>query len=311
MRGKTIRSLAVAALGLGGLAALAGTAEAARANALAAPKITGVVRVPAESADPESDKKTAVATCPAGKRVISGGGWVSAEQSGDVAKLALIELRPFYSSQVGSSGYHASAVETSVVPSAKWKVHAYAVCADISSLKGWDLRLDYTDTTDRPKHSKEVGCADPAKQRVVGTGAVAVTARGQEDKVTLQIARPSANGDIARAQSQKVDPAYTGLHRLDVYAICVDKPQGYEVKVAPSPQKDSESIKVASANCSSGRRLLGAGGGISNVAPPHISLKRVIPSNPDEGYAQVIAGEHTPTNANWDFITAYAICAAK
>ena len=84
------------------------------------PGASGLQIVQATSSGTSADEKAVVVNCPAGKRVLGGGGLVA---SG--APLALTKSYPTASSWV------AEARETAAYAGA-WVVRAYAVCADVS-----------------------------------------------------------------------------------------------------------------------------------------------------------------------------------
>ena len=94
---------------------------------------------------------------------------------------------------------------------------------------------------------------------------------------------------------------------LVAFAVCAPAPAGYEVAFAPSPEKLSETVKTARATCSGTRRLIGAGGAITNVAPGTVSFERVYPVTTNQVEARAV--ENTPTTPNWNFIVAAKICA--
>jgi hypothetical protein len=145
----------------------------------------------------------------------------------------------------------------------------------------------------------------PAGQRVLGTGAKTSDLSGN---VVLQVARPSASGDIARAQAHEDADGYSGGWSVTAYAVCAPPPPGYEVVFGRSSAAQSESLKYAVAACPAGKQLHSSGAAITDVAPGHVSLKSVFP-NLAQGHALGVAVENTATNLNWDFIVASAVCA--
>jgi len=120
------------------------------------------------------------------------------------------------------------------------------------------------------------------------------------------VARASGTGDIARAQAHEDADGFTGNWSVVSYAVCVQPPAGYEVVYASSDERLSETNKVATALCPGTKRVHGAGGAITKVAPGNVSLQAVVPIGER---VQAIAVENTPTDESWDFIVAQAICA--
>ncbi len=101
---------------------------------------------------------------------------------------------------------------------------------------------------------------------------------------------------------------------MTAYAVCVPtKPAGYQVVFAQSNERLSEARKHGFAYCPSGKRLLSSGAAITNIAPGHVSLQGIIPLrnnvSPYKWGTWARAVENTPTNLNWEFIVATAVCA--
>jgi hypothetical protein len=83
---------------------------------------------------------------------------------------------------------------------------------------------------------------------------------------------------------------------VTAYAVCVSsKPAGYEVVVDRSSAQLSETYKDAVAVCPYGKKVLGAGGAISNTAPGNVSLFMI---HIYPWQASVAAIENTPTDLN-------------
>ncbi len=310
MTGRAISMLAA----VGVLASLIGFGGAAEAQpnqtavAAAAPVLTGVEKRQSTINEISSrSPKSAVAKCPAGKKVVGGGGWTMEETSTAPDRLTLTQLEPKDDVDgLGTDGYIASAAETSPGVSGNWWVQAYVFCADAISVSGWHINADFTDTTSDPRQQMAVGCDNPATQRVIGTGARIAVSAGFEGQVVLQVARASGPGDITRAQSHEDADGYTGTHWLGAYAICMNTPQGYSVATGESTERLSETHKIAFAGCG-GKQLLSAGAAITDVAPGNVSLQVVFPGSNVEAFAV----ENTPTSLNWDFIIARGICVDK
>jgi hypothetical protein len=243
--------------------------------------------------------KTARAVCPLGKRVIGGGGAVYQPGVGYVRRMALTELRPVFRYDGTSDAYLATAAETPPGTSENWLVEAYAVCAD--PLPGMFMVAYTTSPSSSSVQTASAGCP-----WVIGTGGRISNSSGY---VVLQAARPSATGDLARVRAHEVPGGYGGPWSVTAYAVCVSsKPAGYEVVVDRSSAQLSETYKDAAAICPYGKNVLGAGGAISNTAPGNVSLFMI---HIYPWQASVAAIENTPTNLNWDYIVATAVCASS
>lgn len=289
-----------------------GVAGSAPAVAQTAPEVTGLVTVTASvdvEADPDEDEPvlrsvTATAVCPSGKKVVGGGGWALTDNIAEEERLTLTRLLPF--DAYYATGYIAEAAETAPGVAGGWGLQAYALCADASSLRGWNINEASTVRSSRSVQATAVGC-DNSGQRVIGTGAAIRFGSG---KVGLQVARMSGPGDIARAQGHENPYGYSGGWSVTAYAICADIPSGYQVVDDPSDEPPSNEYKFAYTTCPSGKQMLSAGAATSNVAPGNATLQVVYPGN-DHTWMQALAWENTPTSEDWDFIIARGVCVNK
>lgn len=269
--------------------------------------VSGVQLVVIASGTNSSTPKTVSAVCPLGKRVIGGGGRATEPLLDDVqtgTNPALTELRPlrFYDGVTTRDAYSVTAAETPPGTTNNWYVTAYAVCAD--PLPGLNIVLKSTTPSSTSMQATTASCGGGV---VLGTGASVNTSTG---RVVLQVARPSAPGDIARAQAHEVAAGYTGNWSVTAYAVCVPtQPAGYQVMMGESNERLSESSKTAIVYCPAGKQLLSSGGAITNIAPGHVSLQSITPRTNFDRYTVAYAVENTPTSLNWDFIVATAVCA--
>jgi hypothetical protein len=247
--------------------------------------------------------KSAHAYCPETKHVIGGGGWVAELGAAPTRRVTLTQLQPIRLLDGIRDGYVATGAETFPGITGDWYVVAYALCANKNALSQWDIVPTQTFFSSESVQTAAAVC--PAGTRVLGTGGKIVNPGGQ---VALQVARASASGDIARVQAHEDADGYSGDWSVVSYAVCVTPPPGYQVVYGQSGQIASEPEKDAFAVCPGSKVVHGAGGAITNVAPGNVSLRVVYPSY-DPKRVDVLAVENTPTNQNWDFIVAQAICA--
>jgi hypothetical protein len=270
------------------------------AGATPASAVSGLVKAPtAASATNSVSPKTETTVCPAGKRVVGGGGWAFTTNVADSNRVMLTRLEPVHIASGDS--YVVTGAETDPGIAGTWWLEAYAICA--YPLPGLHIVPATTVSSSSPMQATAAVC--PGGERVLGTGGKIANAGGQ---VGLQVARASGSGDIARVQAHEDANGYAGIWNVTGYAICVPPPPGYQVVYGASPQTASESTKVAFAVCPSGKRVHGAGAAISNTAPGGVTLQVVYPFN-DLTQVEAVAVENTPASQNWDYIVAQAICA--
>ncbi|MFY1672724.1 hypothetical protein ACN27G_22635 [Plantactinospora sp. WMMB334] len=275
------------------------------AGAGPAAAVTGIEKVtsPVSSIDSQQSH-TARAECPAGKWVIGGGGWAFAVAAADSAKVALVQLVPEHRTDGTPDSFVATGTETTAAMTGDWWVQAYAICASPSGLSGYQVARSQNSATSSPPELEAVAVC--GSRRALGGGARIVNP-GRD--VALHMSRASGSGDIFRASAHEDANGYAGNWTVDAYAICVNRPAGYQVVTTPSAESGSESEKIAFAECPSGTRVHGAGAAISNTAPGGVSLQVVYPSNALD-YVQAFAVENTPVSQDWDFIVSQAICAS-
>ena len=244
----------------------------------------------------------ATARCPGGYKILGGGGSVVGWPS-DGTKLTLTQLEPL-TSVLGSAdhGFQVTGIETATV-NTNWSVTAVAICARI--VPGHLLVEEETDRTDSPMKATATRC--PNGRRVLGSGARIDVA--DDHGIGLQVARASGTGDIARAQAHIAPGPSQGTWALTAFAVCGTTPDGYEVRYGESDETGSQTVKQAEIQCTSGRRLVGAGAAITNTAPGNVSLQWSLPYSSDVyNSASARAVENSTFNAPWDFIVAQAIC---
>ncbi|MBE1484396.1 hypothetical protein [Plantactinospora soyae] len=298
---RTHRWFALASVAAMVLAAQVGIQLVGAAPAAA---VTGIEKVTSPLSSIDSQQTHTVrAECPAGKWVTGGGGWAFSVAAADSAKVTLVELRPEHRTDGTRDGFVVTGSETTAAMTGDWWVQAYAICASPSGLAGYGLVTTRNPATSSPVELEaRAGCGT---RRAIGGGARIVNP-GRD--VALQVARASGTGDIFRASAHEDADGYSGNWTVDAYAVCVNRPAGYQVVTTASTQGDSESEKIAFARCPAGTRVHGAGAAISDAAPGGVSLQVVYPSNALDN-VEAFAVENTPVSQDWDFIVAQAICA--
>jgi hypothetical protein len=200
-----------------GVAAVGPTASAT--EAASAPRITGTVSVGGVSAQNTLPLKTMTAVCPAGKQVVGGG--ARSEYRGSAV---LTRLEPHWT---GSRyAFTASAAVPRGAGAPKWSLRVFAMCVD--PVPGYQIIVRPFDSN--TPYTKAASARCPSGQRALGAGArIGYTDGYQNDRgVSLQVARASGTGDIARAQA-RAQASYPYAWGLTAIAVCAQTPQYYEV----------------------------------------------------------------------------------
>jgi len=269
---------------LGGAAALLiGTALATVLPAGAAhAAVPGLVQVQAPSPS-NSVGKSVTVSCPAGKRVVDAGGYITGAPAG---RIVLDDATP------NGTSVTASAYEPDPV-SANWVVHAVAECAN--PLPG-QVRVFKTSPNNSVSKSVTVNC--PAGRNVIGVGLQ--TDRGLGDVLIDHVA-PNA-GLTSVTVEGKEDGALARNWDIIAYAICANPPPGL-LGVAVSPPANSAN-KAQLATCPAGTVAIG-GGGQAVGAGSQALVSELLPV----GNSMLAVGaEEDPFAGAWAEITT-AICA--
>jgi hypothetical protein len=247
--------------------------------------------------------KTATASCPAGKRVVGGGGWVFATAAADEAKVLLTRLQPVSTADAGS--YVVTGEEVAPGMTGTWRLAAYALCAPAPA--GYEIVS--AGTASSSSSVKEIAAVCPGSKRVIGTGSRITNPGGQ---VTLQTNRSSGPRDIVRAVAKEDASGYAGSWTLTAYAVCANPLGGFTSVGGGSALTGSENEKVAYVDCPAGTYVHSAGVASSGTppglttTPPGVAVAVVYPFD-NLRTVEVFAVETTPTAVNWD-VGAFAIC---
>ncbi|WP_412741903.1 hypothetical protein [Krasilnikovia sp. MM14-A1004] len=201
---------------------------------------TVVARVPYQS----SSSVTLDAVCPAGLRVIGGGGSIGPQLGPD--KVFLTQSYP-----INQSTWRVRAAEVAPGWDGQWALNAFAICAN--PLNGYEIvkgnsgpgvatfKTTYTPT-----------CADHKKVFSAG-GAVIDAPVGQ---VGLTMIRPDGPLTIGRASARVAPAGYWGSWSVNSYAICANPVPG----LAGTSAIAADRIGLV-VSCPSGQRITGPGGG--------------------------------------------------
>ncbi|MFC4121926.1 hypothetical protein [Nonomuraea zeae] len=162
-----------------------------------------------QAAAPPASAITAaeMVSCPAGKVVLGGGGRID----GGGGQVALTEHG------LQTDNAFATAYEDENGFAGRWKLTAYAVCADPPP--GHDVQI-----AGRPQMSSAssktavVACQDPA-QRVLGAG---IGNGGKENQVLPTALVPHADQKGATGTATEDRTGFAGAWDLDMFLVCVD-----------------------------------------------------------------------------------------
>jgi len=242
--------------------------------------------------------KSITATCPAGKKVVGGGGRVNGGVSGGNAKVGVTELRPFTGA---SDGFAVTGFESDNGFAGSWSVQAYAICAN--PVAGYQLVTN--SNTPSSSSFQLTGVACPSGKRVIGAGARINNPAGQVSLQANNTDNPLSTQATA-AGYEDID-GFAGNWGLTSYAICIPNPvAGFTIASAASAN-NSDISKIVNVTCPGGTKVHGISfsTGAGNGDP---ILEALVPSNAVPSGAQVIVREETGTAENWS-VMVQAICA--
>jgi hypothetical protein len=262
----------------------------------------GLVKRIATSPTNSVSPKTATAICPAGTRVIGGGGWVFTISATDEKKVILTRLEPVVS--VSGDQYVVTGMEVAPGITGNWWVEAYALCANTP------VGHEITTATTTPSSSatQQTAAICTGSKKVYGTGARINNPGGQ---VTLQLTRWDNTRGIARVTAKEDANGYSGTWNVTAYAICANDLPGFVSSSAGTPT-NSQDAKLATVHCPDGTFVHSTAVASSGTppglgtTPAGVAVQVLYPFN-DLGGAQVYAVETTPTNVAWD-VGIYVMC---
>jgi len=253
-----------------------------------------------QSANNSSPEKSAIATCPEGKRVTGGGGGIVWNPS-NTREVLITQMQPVHGAYRDS--FQVTAHETADGEDGNWYIEAYAICMD--PLDGMHIESSMSAWNSNPTKLETVEC--DAGEVVLGSGAYIYGSYGY---VGLQVMRASLNTDFSYAQGRE-EEAFSGIWYVVAYAVCAPSSSvsGYEIEQWRSDEDDSESVKSAVVQCDQGKKIYGMGGATGFDASSHVSLIRIAEPYFDDRQTDVFAVENSATTADWDYIVAQAVCA--
>lgn len=261
---------------------------------------TGLTQTHASSSFDSQPLKSAQASCPAGKQVISGNAVIIASPNRN--EVRLIEMRPVHSNN-GPDGYFAKAHEVHAAYTGDWVLQVDAVCAD--RVPGLYLASGSGSLGSSTEQQAEAHCR--VGEVVLGGGALV---RNPGFEVDLRTVAPSLTGDRFTAQGGEDVDGYAGSWSMVAYAICAPKPANYQVVVQPVGGPLNLDRKTQTAMCPSGTTPHGAGGAIDPAAPGGVGLEYVFVQPTGLQGTQALAVRPSDAVFDWGVFRVFAICAA-
>ena len=282
----TARATGIGLAVTGLLATMATVASPAQA-------IPGLVRTTASSVSDSATTKTISAACPAGTRILGGGG----EIVGGAGQVLLTAFEPVSS----TNRYSVRGHEDDDGYTGNWQVIAYAVCGNSPA------GLEYITDSGQPQsasfgHYTTARCT-PGKH-FLGFGGRTNDGAGH---VSLEGMNPFEPAEVLVPAAE--DPnGFSGLWSLTAHLVCANPISGWERVFARTPSDSSASPKTITVSCPAGKRVHSAsfsGGGA--VAFGEFLVRSVVP---DAALTSVtVSAEEVDggTPDVWD-ITAWAVC---
>jgi hypothetical protein len=261
------------------------------ADAICAPPPPGLERIVATSPT-DSVNKTVTASCPAGKRLLGGGGEISA--GGGQVVLEDIRLNNLASVTV-------QGVEDEDGTTGTWFARAFAICANqVAGLE----RVAATSPTNSSDKSAAADC--PSGKGLLGAGAEITAAGGQ-----VALSQISPGFTLGSETGDPPNRAFVGAFEdengtasnwsVRAIAICAAVSQ----RVVGETEPSSPASQTANATCPSGTLVTGAGGDITGGVG-QVLLAELFPSTT---FVRVTGVEDETGFAGVWFPRAYAICA--
>jgi len=247
-----------------------------------------VIRSALTQFDSNPGAKTARAQCPAGTRVIGGGGRVNGGQH-----VVITRQQPVHSSV---DTFVVSAIEDQVGTAQFWAVQAFAICS--VPLPGLEIVSATGAAGSSGFQGKNADCS-PGKN-VLGVGGRINHGAGQVSLNTQALfpQRASAGG-------LEDSDGFGGLWSVTTYAVCANLSSVFDSQVVSiQTVADTTARKIFSIDCPAGTNLTG---GAAFAGSPGAVVEVV---SPDTTRVQVIArfdGTVTPADT-WN-VVGYAICA--
>jgi hypothetical protein len=255
------------------LAALGGGVPLAIAPPAAA--LPGLERVEGISGPSTNSPRIVQAFCPFGKVVVGGGAEIEGGGEDPATQPRLTRLVP--GAPVGNQ-FIVTAETPSHASEEPWLLRAYAICADVDALDGYQI-VGGSSANDSQtfKDAQTVRC--PEGTVAYGAGGAIMYPDGPEfpppGRVGLQTVRPSGPLDIGRAAGREYDDGYDGNWQVAASAICAAPAGGIHAEGTIEQVGEPD---FSTHQCSSGTFVHGAGGGGGLIDGGDVYLRDIIPN---------------------------------
>jgi hypothetical protein len=261
--------------------------------------VPGLQRTTRTSVSDSSTSKTVAARCPAGKRVLGGGGTVTDGRG----QVVLERLEPVQTAT--DDRFVVGAREDGSGYSRNWRLTAYALCADPLPVYGILPSTSGSPSSNSPQNTISFCIGQPE----VGFGG---RINGGAGQVHLTNLVRDTNGTVDFTSIAAVEDAngFAGAWTVTAYAVCANTPGNLTTASATTPP--SSANKSATVSCPAGTRVHSAGGRLTVPAGSVSTDRRLVIDNvaidTQLRSATVRAVEdETGTFAIWS-VTALALC---
>jgi hypothetical protein len=273
------------------LAALvvAGSTPVGVAVATPASAVPGVVFVSGVSALNSTSSKEALAVCPAGTRILGGGGYIK----GGGRRVGFTRLQA-----LGSSDRFAAGAAENGAYAKSWRVHAYGICGTAPA--GLEYISFRTGGNSSGYKIATANCS--AGKKLISVGARTTLGGGN---LVIDDLRPNAALTSATVTGYEDEDGYGGNWSLWAYGVCANPLPGLELVTATSAVNSAD--KVVGATCPVGKDLHGLGAETAGAVGQTIHAG-VYPDATLTSTVDLSLEDPTGISGNW-YTRAYAICA--
>lgn len=242
------RKFWMTAIGAGCVAAVIAAQAFSAGPAAASTVPPGSVSVTSAISPFNSANKSLRANCPAGKRVLGGGGFVSGTRHA-----VLTELQPI--STPSGDSYEVSAAEDQAGENGAWAILAYAFCATAPA----GLEIVSATSTAASNAFTGISATCPGSKRLVGSGGKIDSGAGQVDLLTFPEGTFGSNRTTAAGQEDR--DGFAGNWTVTSYAVCLSSTSVLDLQIVKTfSAGDGSTFKAATATCPSGKSATGGAG---------------------------------------------------
>ena len=260
--------------------------------------VPGLQRTTKTSVSNSSTSKTVTARCPAGKRVLGGGGTVT----GGRGQVVLERLEPVQTAT--DDRFVVGAREDGTGYSGNWRLTAYALCANPLPAYGILPSTSGSPSSNSPQNTISFCIGQPQ----VGFGGRVNGGAGQVHLTNL-VRDSNGTVDFTSIAAQEDANGFDGAWTVTAYAVCASTPANFTRASATTPA--SSVNKSATVSCPAGTRVHSAGGQLTPAGSGPVDRSLVIDKvaiDPELRSVTVRAVEdETGTAANWS-VRALALC---